>query len=575
MKNRYLIYFIIAGIILGNLFGCIIKPSVNAQPEDVQPFDYWYSPNNSFGIESCKELNDTYFQSWFIENTKYRLEGQHPVNETWLNASEYLTQSYDYNNTNNTFKITWTFTSPYTTYYRLKYGINTNVIEYINKSSYEILLKYNVSNNETYDVFFNFSDLKLKIQNGSLIQKHGFKTIDNDTWFWFMITTNNPVPKDKTYVLDPIFGYNIGTGDINVDIPDKFVGTKGIPQFNGIINNITCYMVGVDVDDLAKYVIYNKTLRIVYESWILDGANGTLVSGWNRHEISKTIICYSNETYIIGAISQIAPNQCQIKLDSTAPETSTAGGYKRESMDFDLLENPIVTWDINSTSSSILAYCSYTRTFDNTTPTINSVYPSTNSIDLCPCCLPVNVTVSHANGTFMDIKYEINDSGVWTQVNFIFNDVSNGSYCMLVCEIVKFNTNYWVRITVFNYDDSTKNVSQTLKYTTIDNVNCSAGLTEAQADEIYLSSPIDVEPPILILGLIMFFFYLGNKHEDMFLTWISSLMLFIIGIYYIAQFNTIDAIISVCVIGIGIYGNVLSWKFLQVAKLKKKQKEEG
>lgn len=113
---------------------------------------------------------------------------------------------------------------------------------------------------------------------------------------------------------------------------------------------------------------------------------------------------------------------------------------------------------------------------DNVTYTgsILSIYPLNNSVDLCPFCIFVNITVSHPEGLLMDIILEHNKTGTWDKIDDFYN-VINGSYALVINNFTKFLTTYWLRITVYNFNDYNFSNSTTLKYITTDNVNCSSG----------------------------------------------------------------------------------------------------
>ena len=66
-----------------------VKPATSLDPSpDDEPYHYWHSPPNSFGIKEMKMVNWSYFQNWSTDNlfvTLYYRDGG-----DWIDCSEYL-----------------------------------------------------------------------------------------------------------------------------------------------------------------------------------------------------------------------------------------------------------------------------------------------------------------------------------------------------------------------------------------------------------------------------------------------------------------------------------------------------
>jgi hypothetical protein len=148
--------------------------------------------------------------------------------------------------------------------------------------------------------------------------------------------------------------------------------------------------------------------------------------------------------------------------------------------------------------------------------TIVSVYPPNNSVDLCPCCLPVNLTVTHSNGTGMDILYEHNISGSWTNITYTYwNNVTNGSYAVEICDFIKFDFTYWLRITVYNDDNHSAYNQTTLRYNTTSNINCSGNVSANGNDD---PIALDSTQFNIVITMILFFvlYHIGLKVDNRF-----------------------------------------------------------
>ncbi len=68
-----------------------IPESVGDDPIDNQSaaYDYWYAPENSFGIESTKSVNWTFFKQLFLAHTDWMLEARVGTGD-WFNADQYF-----------------------------------------------------------------------------------------------------------------------------------------------------------------------------------------------------------------------------------------------------------------------------------------------------------------------------------------------------------------------------------------------------------------------------------------------------------------------------------------------------
>jgi outer membrane protein assembly factor BamB len=178
-------------------------------PLDSPAYDYWYAPENSFGIQETKTVNWSYWKSWLKDNFHWQLQGS-PNGNVWYNDTLGLMEvGIDWNEINNTAKVTLTLNTtnaPQSLYYRFELGCNASLKSYINKSSnYEYTLTLPANLTEDYNLSFNFSDVKPLITSGKVTVKHGIKNIDGNNYFGFRVQTVNKIDVGKVFVVDPTF----------------------------------------------------------------------------------------------------------------------------------------------------------------------------------------------------------------------------------------------------------------------------------------------------------------------------------------------------------------------------------
>jgi len=200
-----------------------------------------------------------------------------------------------------------------------------------------------------------------------------------------------------------------------------------------------------------------------------------------------------------------------------------------------------------------------------TDATLTIIEPVNNSIDVCPCCIDFGFTVSHPDGNNISVQFETNYTGSWVNIdNGYYPLVTNGTYYFTVCTFNKYNTVYYIRAETTD-ETPDVNLSNWIKITTTTDTNCTSenitGLTQTQADDLYISAPFSLTPPTIVILLFSFLFYLGNKHEDTLLTLISSVLLGVLAIFYISEFTAISVIVAVGLLGVAVYGCFLAYVF--------------
>jgi len=562
IKKRYITWIFLYWYILVCLLNPIISDNsfVIAQDNE-EPYTCWYAPNNSFGIDKQVIWN----MSWLKNKIKNNYSATLETNEGqgWYENNDKLNLGLKWTN-NSYYKIWFNVTDLPFGDHRITFIFDIILKEIFNKTDNLIWINYTIKD-ETLRLMFNYSDLK----GFGLIFKSGQI---NDNWY-FRFRKND---FEGDYSFDPIFGWQ-GTEFSSIALRDTESGVKANNTAgSGTADNVSLFLTttyGGDREVWASYYyVTNGTQIGISEKKTVN----QVASAWWTFNFTGSPPVKNNTLYYIMGFSDDT-GVCDLTYSSESQVNDNGGVYSNATATWDIWINPLTGFTTSFTTRSANAYVSFTETVPpilNDTATITSIYPSNNTIDLCPCCFVLNITVNHINGTPMDIKVELNLSGSWVQYDYIYDNINNGSYAYLICAFYKFEVPYWIRLIVYNYDDYSLYNQTIIKYTITDDINCSESYTKTESDLIFLGTPINVETDFLVIIFIIFFFTLANKYEDWFLCIISSLMLFVMAIYYVVQLTAIDSIITVCFVGAGIYGVALSFRFFGIAKTKKEQKDK-
>lgn len=174
---------------------------------------------------------------------------------------------------------------------------------------------------------------------------------------------------------------------------------------------------------------------------------------------------------------------------------------------------------------------------ESTTVSFTNLNPENNSIDIYPSNMALNVTIVNSNGNSMNLTIYSNLSGTWDYfytgiINTTLSNIYNGTYDINPVFFVKYNNTYYWYINLSEYNnDSNYNKSDIYKFTTNKNstgYNISVGLTESEADELFLSSAFSLTTESLIMFVWMFFIILGEWKID----WVYKILQLPIGLTY-------------------------------------------
>ncbi len=330
-----------------------------------KPYDLFKTPENCFGAPPIKIINMSYFWKFFNRYNSWYLEAWDIVNNSWIDVSEYLYINRSRSENNQFEKISLEFTAPLTTDYRLTFVIDRPIKEFINRSDqYEYVLTYNVSENEEYSTFFNFSDIA---SIPGVIISHGIENINGVKKFRFSAQQND-IPQGTYIILDPMFGNN-ATSTSTTTIEDYIKGGYfQMGPFSGIGDNITAYLYNSAAPKNAKCALYDSSLNLVANSMTQELSYS---SGWNTFNFNTTKpILQANAWYYIVVWSSLSGGLGQLYYSESGgngvfsdSETYSFGDYSGFPTPF---ENTTVDGD-----GLASIYCSYTELINTSVDTIS------------------------------------------------------------------------------------------------------------------------------------------------------------------------------------------------------------
>jgi len=297
---------------------------------DGEPYVEFFAPENSFGISYKKDINQSYWDgkwnnsiSWTLWKSNNKVTWEQTDEEGTLDIIKDTDENGSYK-----FMVNWTCQD--TAYYQVRFIVDGNVTDYNNDSGYQYNMTYQVNETETYDVFFNWSDLIESEWDEFLEYDMGV----NDSGFLFNITSIGKIPKNTHISLDPIFGNNNqGSGsyqleNVNVGTAFNFTGTTGSHPENlvGYITVISGYTLDI------QFAIYNysvpddvTTLIANTSSEPMDDGDGTF---WYNLSIpnSETISLTYGEWYYFCGWGQLGVGNVFLMNDGDTGAESVGDG---------------------------------------------------------------------------------------------------------------------------------------------------------------------------------------------------------------------------------------------------------
>ena len=170
-------------------FSLLQVPEVKAQVKGEETF-----PIQGTTVATLPKVNWTQFWSEFKKHSAWTLQWYNETSSSWLKVKEALTVQLDYP-LEYKCKITLIFDAPYAGDYRLVFGIDYRVREYVERlDKYQYKLSY-----EGFEVIFDWSDV---MSISGLIINHGIKEVKGTDVFWFSMRKNS-VAKGVHFEIDP------------------------------------------------------------------------------------------------------------------------------------------------------------------------------------------------------------------------------------------------------------------------------------------------------------------------------------------------------------------------------------
>ena len=150
------------------------------------------------------------------------------------------------------------------------------------------------------------------------------------------------------------------------------------------------------------------------------------------------------------------------------------------------------------------------------------IYPPWNETDLCPCCIPLCVSVQSFNGSTMNITFWSNLSmGFWdyfwigADKNVTFSNITNGTYCFNVCPFNRYNYTYYWNVSI-NDGHAIENYGP-YSFTTEENMSeCIGGynLSELRSDAAEKDYIIGLIGIIGVLGIMGWLFNRRRRKNE-------------------------------------------------------------
>jgi len=375
MKTKY---FLSSLIIIGLIFngvGFVIHSSAD---ETNNPFDYWYAPDNSFGISEYKTINWTYFKNLITSHSSWNLIYKRYSYSDWTNGNQYMNINLIWNESGY-YKITLTFDAIVDVYdARFVFDCNLYCLDYIEKTGNEVWFNISIPNTyEQYNLMFNYSDI-------ASIPNIYFDKGKTDNMFWFYFGRQN-IPAG-VYVFDPTFGFT-GTGSdltILAITTEYFWSSYDAPDSDGTADNITIKTTNSWNQDINvqcaiyEYVSATNLGNLIAVTETKNGLTTNTEFIFNFSEPKPSLTSGTNYFLCVGCISDGYSGTCGIvRVNDGFSNGRTFKSYANG-----------VTWDNpmtgeNSADNHVYIYCSYTHgIWENTCPNSSDYTIANESIDV-------------------------------------------------------------------------------------------------------------------------------------------------------------------------------------------------
>jgi len=410
-----------------------VKADPLGDPPSGSPYDYWYAPPNSFGIEEMKTVNWSYFKDLFLAHTDWMLEYKRYSYNDWTDGLDYLTIERTWNDTG-FWKFNLILDVPVDIYSaRFTFGIDLPCLQYVEHEGYEVWVNYTANATETYSVMFNWSDIASI--PGLIITKGRI-----DDMFWFRFRRDD-IPAGH-YEFDPTFGHNVEGGDW-VGFNDRQLATWGTATGgNGTADNISAYLkftgacTGHLTGALFTYVGDADAGTVIAEISEID-ISGTDESKWYTLSFGESGPSIVNNTkYFVAILGEETSGtiNCYATGSSSGYSIYTTRAYSSGFL------TPWTGEGASSFKRSI--YCSYTVDEANATPTQSGESPvnASTGIAVTPS---LYVICTDADADTMTATWRSNSSGPWVDFDTNSSIATGTNITQTNSNFSAYSTTYW------------------------------------------------------------------------------------------------------------------------------------
>jgi|GEM_PF-5349648 len=453
MKKNLFIYllffFFFFSMIPNSLF---INDVVVSADEIVlnEPYNIWFAPEHSFGTDSMKEVNWSFFQGFFQDHFYKNCMYKRYSYSSWTNGNQYVSIGKSWNDSG-FWKLWINLSVPVNLFeVNVSFGCDREVLSFFEKDNYELWFNYSVPNSggEVYCVMLNYSDIAGV--SGVTFSKH----CENNVC-WVSIHKNT-VPAGF-YSFDPTFGYtysNSATMTFASSSNSYIRGFWAICPSNGTAYSIS-FKTGSSWDGTGETVIGYIYQYVDYATDYAGNQLGitfeTSVTATNTvYELLMNGTCNlvnGTKYYIIMRLGTKVDSDCYAVGNKTG--TFNIGLSKVGSSGNPPTMNSPLTSETSSVNE-VYIYCTYNETteggWSNTCPVVSNVGYANHSVDVC-LKPTMNVTITDLDGNSSTVSWLSNVSGSWItyQVN---SSVLNTTVYWNFSQANTGNTRYWWNITV-------------------------------------------------------------------------------------------------------------------------------
>jgi len=436
------------------------SPQVNPVSEnDSAAYDYWYAPSNSFGINSTKTVNWTYWKGWL--NDQFYWICQKSTNKvSWTDGSQFLHVNTVFNDTNHSAKVSIVLNTTGAStnyYYRFVLNCNETLRSYVNHSSlYEYDLTLPANTTENYTVAYNFSDLKPLLQQGVI-------TVNSNASggvFHCYVTTVTRIQPSRLFTIDPTFGITSGYKTVGESpIGNVIAGGWFTCNNSGVPYSITARLrasigtyTGQRYFMIYDYTDYSSSYAGTLKArTVMDTTSLSTTSAWVTLLVNYTNGNLAARTKYYLVAWGAAGNGV---LENSSAATFNIG--VSDAKTYATVPQSPLTGETAKAMLCLTVYCTY---YQNATLTTPKPTNGSTGVHVTP---KVNITVTEPDGSAGTLYWWTNETGSWVkqQTN---SSIGNGTYRYSYTGASANSHMYWWKIA---FNNTYKNTTAWYVFTT-------------------------------------------------------------------------------------------------------------